>query len=70
MTQEELRQFAEQRGLRWLGPTVVGLWNGYPFVATLKMGRVNVLSASFAFRRGPSGGTLRRGRKQLPQGSR
>lgn len=68
MTQEELRQFAEQRGLRWLGPTVVGLWNGYPFVATLKMGRVNVLSASFAFRRGPSGGTLRRGRKQLPQG--
>lgn len=68
MTQEELRQFAEHLGFKCLGSTLVGSWNDYPFLATLKAGRVNVLTATFTFLKEPSGSLLRRGRKEMPRG--
>ena len=67
MTQEELRIFAEGRGLHCLGPTIMGRWGGYPFLATLKSGHVSVLTASFSLSRSPSAKALRLGRKELPK---
>lgn len=51
-----------------MGPTVVGTWNGYPFVATLRIGRMNVLNASFTYLRGPSAKQVRQAGKTMPRG--
>lgn len=68
MTQQQLNEFAQRRGLTCMGPTLVGAWRGYPFMATLRPGRVNVLNVSFTYLRGPAPKKLRQARKTMPRG--
>lgn len=68
MTQQQLNEFAQRRGLTCMGPTLVGAWRGYPFMATLRPGRVNVLNVSFTYLRGPAARQLRQARKAMPRG--
>lgn len=68
MTQLQLQGFAESLGLACVGATVAGTWNGYPFMATLRPGQLNVLSVSFSYLRGPTAKPLKQLRKALPRG--
>lgn len=68
MTQRQLNDFAQSRGLVCLGRTLTGVWDGRPFVASARSGRREVLLARISCARGPEQKAVRQA--QLPTGCR
>lgn len=68
MTQRQLNDFAQSRGLVCLGRTLAGAWDGWPFFAAARSGRREVLQARISCARGPLRSAVRAA--QLPAGCR
>lgn len=68
MTQRQLNDFAQSRGLICLGRTLAGTWDGWPFVASVRSGRREVLLARISCARGPERKAVHQA--QLPAGCR
>lgn len=68
MTRERMESFAASKGCKWLGDRMVGAYRGYPFVTTLTVRKISVLTTTFTISGRWSGKLGRQIRKELPKG--
>lgn len=68
MTQRQLNDFAQGRGLICMGYTLAGVWDGWPLLAVFRPDRREELYARILYAQGPARGAARHVR--LPAGCR